>query len=176
MRLSKPVIVAAAVVMLGIIGLAAWWQRPEYRRPITFHPPYPQVDEAGASILAVFEGRIPFFVANCEKRKVGLVLYHDGATSAPSSYWLGVIGVGLSNEREVTQGTWTIRRGAEEYPEAVVYELDRKAPDDLRRYWRLTQDILLPLDQTMRPKPGNSAWGFMLSRHAAPYGPRTYWN
>jgi len=26
----------------------------------------------------------------------------------------------------------------------------------------------------MRPLPGNAAWGYMLSRYDAPYGPRTY--
>jgi len=56
----------------------------------------------------------------------------------------------------------------------VVYELDAGAPKDLQRHWRVSEDVLLPLDQSMRPLAGNAAWGYMLSRYDAPYGPRTY--
>ncbi len=42
------------------------------------------------------------------------------------------------------------------------------APHDLRRHWRVSEDVLLPLDASMRPLVGNSAWGYMLSRYAAP--------
>ena len=56
----------------------------------------------------------------------------------------------------------------------MVYELDASAPDDLQRHWRVSEDVLLPLDPGMRPLPGDAAWGYMLSRDTAPYGPRTY--
>jgi len=104
---------------------------------------------------------------------VGLVLYEHAATKTPSTYWLGVIGL-IGNDRIVIQGAWTIRKGAKDFPEAVVYELDASAPDDLQRHWRVSEDVLLPLDQSMRPLAGNAAWGYMLSRYDAPYGPRTY--
>jgi len=45
---------------------------------------------------------------------------------------------------------------------------------DLRYVWRVSDDVALPLDERMAPRPGNSGWGYMLSRYDAPYGPRTY--
>lgn len=85
-----------------------------------------------------------------------------------------MVAVGAGDDRKVVQGDWTIRKGVEDFPEAVVYQLDAKGPDDLQRFWRASADILLPLDESLRPKAGNSAWGYMLSRYAALYGPRTY--
>jgi hypothetical protein len=174
MRLSRTAIGLAAAAAIAIVCLAVWWHYGVSRpTTVTFEPPYPQVNAAGDPILAVFEGRIPCSSPNCERRKVGLVLYEHSATRTPSTYWLGLVGL-TGNDRIVIQGTWTIRKGVKEFPEAVVYELDAGAPDDLQRHWRVSKDVLLPLDQSMRPLPGKAAWGYMLSRYAAPYGPRTY--
>jgi hypothetical protein len=174
MRLSKTAIGFLAAATIAIAGLAVWWHnRPTPPTTVTFEPPYPQLNAAGDPILAVFEGRIPCSLPNCGRRKVGLVLYEHAATRTPSTYWLGLIGL-TGNDRIVIQGTWTIRKGAKDFPEAVVYELDASAPDDLQRHWRVSEDVLLPLDRSMRPLAGNAAWGYMLSRYDAPYGPRTY--
>jgi hypothetical protein len=176
MRLSRTAIglAAAAAATIAIAGLAvAWHNSPRRPTTVTFEPPYPQLNAAGDPIRAVFEGRIPCSSPNCERRKVGLVLYEHAATRTPTTYWLGLIGL-TGNDRIVIQGTWTIRQGVKDFPEAVVYELDASAPDDLQRHWRVSEDVLLPLDQSMRPLAGNAAWGYMLSRYAAPYGPRTY--
>jgi hypothetical protein len=176
MRLSRTAIglAAAAAATIAIAGLAvAWHNSPRRPTTVTFEPPYPQVNASGDPIRAVFEGRIPCSAPNCERRKVGLVLYEHSATRTPSTYWLGLIGL-TGNDRIVIQGTWTIRQGVKDFPEAVVYELDASAPDDLQRHWRVSEDVLLPLDQSMRPLAGNAAWGYMLSRYDAPYGPRTY--
>lgn len=140
----------------------------------SFDPPYPKRNENGDSIFAVYEGRTPCGAEDCEKLKVELVLYRNPATQAPTTYWLGLIGVGQGNNRIVTQGNWSTTRGAQDYPEAVVYALDANTDSERRYYWRVNQDILLALDQNMRPKVGNAAWGYMLSRDATPYGPRTY--
>lgn len=139
----------------------------------TFDPPYPETNASGDPIRAVFEGRVPCSIANCEKLKVGLVLYESRKDKAPTTYWLGVIGVS-GDDRIVTQGAWGIRRGVKGYPQAPVYALDQHADDGLRYFWRASDDILLVLDPDMNPKAGNAAWGYMLSRYDAPYGPRTY--
>ena len=138
----------------------------------TFDLPYPERNASGDPILAAFNGRTPCDVQGCEKMKVSLVLY--GRAQAPSTYWLGILRVGLGNERAVAQGAWTIERGVKDYPSAVVYRLDANAAAGLRSFWRVSDDILLPLDEHARPKPGNGAWGTMLSRDTEPYGPRTY--
>jgi hypothetical protein len=174
MRLSRTAIGLAAAAAIAIVCLAVWWRYGASRpTTVTFEPPYPQVNAAGDPILAVFEGRIPCSSPNCERRKVGLVLYEHSATRIPSTYWLGLVGL-TGNDRIVIQGTWTIRKGVKDFSEAAVYELDASAPDDLQRHWRVSEDVLLPLDQSMRPLAGNAAWGYMLSRYDAPYGPRTY--
>jgi hypothetical protein len=174
MRFSKRAIFLVTAAVIASAGFFALFQRGYFHRAaVTFDPPYPQVNAGGDPILAVFEGRTPCPVVNCEKLKVGLVLYHDRKESSATTYWLGIIGT-HGNDRVVTSGTWAIRRGVENYPDAVVYELDANAALDLRYYWRVNDDILLLLDRSMHPKVGNSAWGYMLSRYAEPYGPRTY--
>jgi len=160
-----------AIVALGM--LTALSSCAARQTTMAFDPPYPEANEDGDPILADFEGRIPCALTGCEKLKVGLVLYQDRRTRTPTTYWLGLIGA-AGNDRVVTQGAWAIRRGVKGYPEAVAYELDAAAPADLRRYWRVNEDILLVLDQNLSPKAGNAAWGYMLSRYTEPYGPRTY--
>ena len=140
----------------------------------TFDPPYPERNSAGDPILAVFAGRIPCAVMGCEMRKVELVLYARDDAHVATTYWLGQIGVGMGNDRVVQQGTWAGRRGAQDYPDALVYALDKSAEPSLQYLWRVNDEVLLVLDQNMRPRAGNGAWGFMLSRNCAPYGPRPY--
>src|SRR5262249_18343002 len=121
MRFSRTAIGLAAAATIAIAGLAVWWHNgPARPAPVTFEPPYPQVNAAGDPILAVFEGRIPCSSPPCERRKVGLVLYQHAATRSPSTYWLGLVGL-TGNDRIVIQGTWTIHKGARDFPEAVVY-------------------------------------------------------
>jgi hypothetical protein len=175
MKMSKPVMVLAVVAPIAL-GLAfALLQSGYLHRPraVVFAPPYPEVNASGDPILVDFGGRIPCHVANCERLKLELVLYHDLKDRSPTSYWLGLVGT-HGNDRVVMQGKWTIRQGVEKYPDAMVYALDSKAPAELRYYWLVNDNILLPLDQTMSPKVGNGAWGYMLSRINEPYGPRTY--
>jgi hypothetical protein len=140
----------------------------------TFDPAYPERNSAGDPIVAVFQGRIPCAIQGCEMRKVELVFYGRDAGRTPTSYWLGQVGVGLGNESLVQQGAWTARRGLQEYPDGLVYELVSSADASLQYLWRVNDEIVLVLDQKLRPKAGNAAWGFMLSRDCAPYGPRTY--
>jgi hypothetical protein len=160
--LAITIIGASALTLAGCAG----------ERTLTFDPPYPSVDSHGEPIRAVFEGRIPC-AAPCEKLKVQLVVYETRHAKTPSTYWLGVIDT-LRDERLVSRGRYTLRQGLEGYPQAVVYELDTNAFAGLRYFWQVNEDILLVLDDRLRPKPGDAAWGYMLSRYDAPYGPRTY--
>ena len=145
----------------------------ESRVQTTFDPPYPEHSTSGDSILGVYVGRVPCDAVDCEKLKVQLVLYRKPDTQAPASYWLGVVGA-KGNDRLVTRGQWVVQRGVQDYPQATVYALDANAEASLRYFWRVNEDILLVLDPDMRPRAGDAAWGYMLSRDAAPYGPKTY--
>lgn len=176
MPLSKPIIIfLVALIVLGT-GVYLFQKGYFHKKQTTFDPPYPEVNTNEDPILAVFEGRIPYTgpCDVCEKIKISLVLYQDKETKKPSTYWLGQVVVGEGNDRIVTQGSWILRRGIKGYPSAEVYMLDENTPEELRMYWRVNEDILLPLDKNMAPKVGNSAWGYMLSRYKEPYGPRTY--
>ena len=158
----------AAAFMLGALSSCA--PRPE---TLSFAPPFPEMNANGDPILADYVGRIPCAVAGCDRLKVELVLYRDRATGAPTTYWLGLIGA-AGDDRVVTQGAWTVRRGVTGYPDATAYQLDEAAPADMRHYWRVNEDILLVLDESFTPRVGNGAWGYMLGRLTEPYGPRTY--
>lgn len=163
MKLSRP---GAALITICILASAGafWILRSGHLQgaPTVPEPLYPALNANGDPILGVFEGRIP--CADCERTKVALVLYESATTKAPSTYWLARVGVGKTDDRIVTQGTWTTRRGAKDYPEAVVYELDANTPEDLRLYWRVSENVLLPLDRDLNVKAGNASWGYMLSR------------
>ena len=156
--------------MLSVLALAACVHSDPVQT--TFDPPYPERNGAGDPILGVFFGRIPCAIKGCEMRKVELVLY--GSEQVPTTYWLGQVGVGMGNDWLVQQGTWTSRRGVQEYPDGLVYALDINADPSLQYLWRVNDEILLVLDPNMRPRAGTAAWGFMMSRDCAPYGPRTY--
>jgi hypothetical protein len=149
--------------VIACAGLFALFQRSYFQRAaVTFDPPYPQRNADGDPIRAIYEGRTPCPVADCPRLKIGLVRYHDAKESAPTTYWLGVVGT-QGNDRVVASRTWTTRRGVRGYPDAVVYELDANAALELRHYWRVNEDILLVLDQSMNPKVGNR-----LGLHAEP--------
>jgi hypothetical protein len=160
-----PIAIATACLALGACTQQAV--------QTTFDPPYPERNAAGDPILAVFEGRVPCEVPDCRVLKVSLVLY--GRAKRPTTYWLGTVSVGIDSDRVVAQGTWTVGRGVDGYPNAVVYRLDRQADERVRRLWRLNDNIAMLLDANMRPKSGDASWGgYSLSRDTAPYGPRTY--
>jgi hypothetical protein len=157
---------------LSVLSLAGCAYRQLAQK--TFDPPYPERSSAGDPILAVFVGRIPCVVNGCNMRKIELVLYGRDDGRVPTTYWLGQVGVGMGNDWLVQLGTWTDRRGVQGYPDAFVYVLDTNADPSLRYLWRVNEEVVLVLDQSMRPRAGNGAWGFMLSRDCTPYGPRTY--
>ena len=142
-------------------------------RTVTFDPPYPEHAGDGGSIVAVFAGRVPCTLPHCDRLKVLLVVYGSSSVAESGSYWLALIGA-WGNDRHVTQGRWTTQQGVPDYAQAKVYALDERAPEGFRYFWRVDADVALVLDDHLRPRVGDGAWGFMLSRDDAPYGPRTY--
>ena len=170
----RPGIVMLVAALAIVAGTGFWLlQKTSPSAPVTFDPPYPEFNANGDPIFAVFEGRIPCDGEDCRMLKIGLVFYGNGEAEAPATYWLGRIGL-WGNERSVTTGRWTMQRGVKNYPDAIVYKLDSNAPANFQLFWRVNDNVLLPLDRDLNPKAGNSAWGSMLSRYNAPYGPRTY--
>jgi hypothetical protein len=174
MRPSRPAIAVCLAAILAVgLTFALFGQRSSKTLTATFDPPYPEFNAKGDPIQSVMEGRVACQATGCDKLKVTLVLYAKAQDRSPSSYWLGIIGTS-GNDRVVSQGAWEMRKGVEGYLEAAVYALDSDAGLGLQYFWRVNDDILLVLDERMRPRSGDSAWGYMLSRLEAPYGPRTY--
>jgi hypothetical protein len=165
-----------AAIMALVVVVVATLIGCMHTEPVqtTFDRPYPERNSAGDPILAIFVGRIPCAVEGCEMRKVELVLYGREGGRVPTTYWLGQVGVGMGDERVVQEGTWSGRRGVPAYPQAQVYTLDANADPSLRHLWRVDDEVVLVLDERLQPRAGNAAWGYMLSRDCAPYGPRTY--
>lgn len=162
-RSPKLFAVTTALTVLGAIGLYLAFRPTEAVAQL--ERPWPKAGTSGDPLWGCFSGRIPAVgIPNCEVVKVSLAVYQKPGAKNPATYWLGRVLVGVGNKRHVAEGTVTTRRGVKDYPDAVVYELDQNAPQDFRFFWRVNNDILLPLDDDMKPKVGNAGWGYMLSR------------
>lgn len=167
--LSKPYVFLIIGLFIIISGTGFWLLQNGYfeKSDAPLEPWYALANENGDPLLGVFEGRIPCAIDNlkCTKVKVGLALYQNQETKIPTTYKLVRVYVSTGpGDRVENNGNWTVGHGIEEYPQAVVYELDSNTPEDFRSYWLVNETILLPLDQSMNPKVGNASWGYMLSR------------
>lgn len=127
----------------------------------------------GGSIqYGTFDGRTP--CGDCQLVKIRLTLYRlsDGT---PTTYRLARLYVGRGNDRYITEGEWkSVSAGG--YP--VIYQLDANSPADLASFGEraprgaggvatflpVGEDILLLLDQNLKPRVGDGAFSFTLSR------------
>lgn len=166
LKQSKPTIAVSALALAAVIVAALLTARGDPPEPQTFGPWYPLTNEAGAPALADFENHVPCTIDNppiaeCQRVKLGIVLY--GTPTAPSTYLISIVRVGVSDDRETHTGTWTVARGTALDPRATVYELDKSAPAHLRTFWPVGTHILYLLDQSRMPRPGDAAYGYALT-------------
>lgn len=130
-------------------------------------PPLPPMPE-GSSIFGVFEGRTPCHEVafaftkitpfpNCLKIKWKLTLYQDNATGAPSTY----LYMGTTTLRE---GSWTIVRGTEGNPDAVIYQLHLDDAGQPVSFLNVDENHLFLLDRGMNLLVGNAFFSYTLSR------------
>lgn len=158
--------IAAAVVAAGAILWSLTASRPQ---PVTAFPPWYATENArGDPAFADFEAHVPCTIdpvpdPACERVKLGLVLYRDAGTGEPATYVMSIVRVGVGDEREVHQGEWRIETGTALDSEDTVYRLDG-APDHLRAYWAVGDDLLLLLDGDRRPRVGDAGYSFTLNR------------
>jgi hypothetical protein len=105
---------------------------------------------------------------------MSLTLYRS-PDGAPAAYRLTRSFVGKGNDRYLTEGEWkSVSAGG--HP--VVYQLDANSPAELASYGDrappgvgpvaaflpVGDDILLLLDQNLKPRVGDGAFSFTLSR------------
>jgi hypothetical protein len=151
----------AALCLSFLMILSGCWFPAGAPAPAAIDPWYPQSNENGDPVFAVFECRLP--CDDCEKIKFGLALYRDRETRAPTTYMMTRVYVGDGDDRLIDEGTWTIVRGTGLDPQAVIYRLDSNAPREFRSYWAIGQDILFILDQELIPRVGNAGYGYVLN-------------
>jgi hypothetical protein len=129
-------------------------------------PPLPPVP-AGSSVLGAFEGRVPCHevvvevmkttpVPGCLKIKWRITLYQD-ETGAPSTY----LSMGTSTFRE---GSWTILRGLDRDPEAVIYQLQLDNGQEPVSFLQVDENNLFLMDRDMNLLVGNQLFSYTLSR------------
>jgi hypothetical protein len=134
---------------------------PSTRPPI---PPTP----AGSSVGGVFEGRTPCHpivleftkiepYPGCMKVKWRLTLYQDQTTGAPSTYFY--LGTG-----SIREGTWTIVRGIDSDPDAVIYQLDLDNAQQPVSFLKADDNHLLMLDRALNLLVGDALFSYTLSR------------
>lgn len=124
--------------------------------------PVMSVEKTLPGFFGRFVGRVPG--EKNQPIKTALLLIKDPKSGKPATYILERILVGKGNDRHITKGKWSVRRGANNHPEAEVYQLDAEAPEDFRNYWHVDKDLLLMLDRDLKVQVGTGAWSFTLSR------------
>lgn len=158
-------IVLAGVVAGGVLSGCA----PAQPASVTDFPPwYPTENAQGDPASADFEAHVPCTIdpvpdPACQRVKLGLVLYRDSATDGPTTYVMSIIRVGVGDDREVHRGAWTIETGTALHPHDAVYRLGA-APDHLREFWAVGDDLVLLLDPDRMPRVGDAGYSFTLNR------------
>lgn len=159
----------AMVLIVLFVGFAAGCNPAEPTKPATIVPWYPESNEAGDPVFAVFEGRIPCADparVGCDKIKVALVIYHDAKSKNLTTYKLARIYVATSPDgsREVVSGSLKVARGTKLHADETVYQLDAAAPKEFQNYWLIGDDILFFLDDNLKPMVGTAGWSYVLNR------------
>jgi hypothetical protein len=122
---------------------------------------WPAADATGLPLIAVYQGRLPCSLPDCDQVATLLALY---GREAPVSFWLARVFGDGADQRSTVTGPLSLSTGIPLNPEAPVLTLGAGAPENLRRLWQVGDEILLPLDAALKPVPGTADWGRMLSR------------
>ena len=122
---------------------------------------------AGASVYGVFVGRTPCHEflrelnlevrAECAKRKMGVILYHDPVTHEPTTYesW--------GMDKRTGKGKWHILRGTPADPKATVFQLDLDANTFLYLL-KGDENVLFILDRNKNFLTGNAGFSYTFNR------------
>jgi hypothetical protein len=169
MKRTSWVIAAVVGGAVASLAVAAWLITANApARQTAFPPWYPAANDSGDPAFVDFENHVPCQIddppaEDCQRVKFSLVLYRDPVTGEPTTYLMSRIRVGVSSDRQVNDGTWSIHQGTALDPEATVYRLDTGAPDGLDAYWAVGHDILFILDEQLMPRVGDAAYGYALN-------------
>jgi hypothetical protein len=169
-RRRKYVVLTAATLLLILVLVFGFMQKNSHDAATEFGPWYPMQNENGDPAVADFENHIPCVttgnqpIKKCDRMKFGLVLYRDAKTKAPTTYIMSRVYVGVSSERSVNKGAWEVTKGNGLDAQAVDYKLDANAPEEFRNFWAIGDDILFILNDDLKPRVGDAAYGYALNR------------
>lgn len=125
-------------------------------------PWYPEINDSGEPVIAVYESRIP--CDDCERLKFALALYGKSKTENPVSYLMARVYVGKNDERIVNKGTLSVGKGTSIDTSHLVYVLTSGAPDGFHNFWKMNDSLIFILDSLFAPKVGDSGQGYVLNR------------
>jgi hypothetical protein len=119
---------------------------------------------------AIFDGRTPCrdfagqynlqVAGDCHKLKWKLTLSRHPKTNEPTTYTLQSTLTG----HKITGGDWTIIKGIETNPGAIIYQLDPDKPDRSVSFLVGDENVLFFLDRGNRLLTGNGDFSFTLNR------------
>lgn len=102
-----------------------------------------------------------------------LTLYADANTKEPTRYMLKGIKRHLVKETNMysepgikseAEGKWTIVRGTNKNPDAILYQLNPGKPGMELRFLKLSDDLLHMVDQNEKLMIGNEFFSYTLNR------------
>lgn len=170
-----------ALMMLTVTACATANATPSAKAPDVFDE---IVSSPAPGVLAVFAGTTPCSAqarplpqipadSDCEQMIWKLILRHDPATGAPTTYRLeSAYGLPKQNTNDlagggtsiVMEGQWTISTGTRTDPKAIVYQLDPENPQTSVSFLKINENLIHVLDREGALQVGNGAWSYTLSR------------
>jgi len=125
---------------------------------------------SGPSVFGVFEGRSPCLgiardlkidvTGGCIKVKWRVTLYQNPETRLPSTYKVE----DSLHRQGARKGNWTILRGTETDPNAIVYRLFPTKTEAALHLLKGDDNVLFFLNQELEPLVGHSEFSYTLNR------------
>jgi len=126
------------------------------------------------SLFGVFDGRSPCqgiarelgigVSAGCIKVKWRITLWHDPQTKTPTRYRME----DSLHRRAPREGNWTIIRGTQTEPNAIIYRLAPTETEAALFLLRGDDDVLFFLDRNLKPLIGHGEFSYTLNRKQSP--------
>ena len=129
-----------------------------------------------ASLLEIYSGRTPCnhivrTISNidpslCQITKWRVTFYQDSINHTPSHYKLETLYVGTGNDFHINTGKWSISRGIENNPNAIVYQLqlDRANPSSTLNFLKVDDNTLFLLDKNNNFSVGDDYASYAISK------------
>jgi hypothetical protein len=159
-----------------MIGNGGWSYTLNRKEPVNTSPLLPSLTASSASLndtlpQLIFDGRTPCqtFAAehqmnvspSCFKLKWRLVLNRDPVSHEPTTYTIRKV---IDNVPRDVVGRWTIIRGIQSSPDAVIYQLDPDKPAESISLLVGDENVLFFINRNHTLYVGNSDFSFTLNK------------